>query len=135
MPELATSSLEVESLVHAKTLFSERSQFLRIGNCTSTQQQINGGIPVRANDSISTWGPRIKFVHNVTAMKMVHHIVSDIQTFAWYNNMKLNPKECKEMIVKFFHYNATEWQPVCIDVKQIEIVTVFQLLWFIYLVI
>ena len=125
----------------------ERSQFVRTDKYTSSQQYINGGIPqgtklalilfaVMVNDLISTWGPRIKVVDDLTAMEIVprnspsylNHIVSDIQTFAWHNNMKLNPKKCKVMVVYFLHYNATEWQPVSIDGKQIEVVTVFKLL-------
>ena len=34
----------------------------------------------------------------------------------------------KEMVVDFLHYNATEWQPLSIDGKQIEVVTVFKFL-------
>ena len=58
----------------------------------------------------------------------MNHIVSDIQTFACHNNMKLNPKKCKEMIVDFLQYNATKWQPICINGKQVVVVTVFKLL-------
>ena len=75
----------------------ERSQFVRIGNSTSTGQFTNGGIPqgtkldpilfaVMVNDLISIWGPRIKFVDDLTALEIVprnspsymDHIVSDI---------------------------------------------------------
>ena len=98
----------------------ERSQFVRIGNSTSTEQYTNGGIPqgtklasilfaVMISDLISTWGPRIKFVDDLTALEIIprsspsymNHIVSDIQTFACHNNMKLNPEKCKEMTVDF----------------------------------
>ena len=88
------------------------------------------------SDLISTWGPRIKFVDDLTALEIVprnspsymNHIVSDIQTFACHNNMKLNPEKCKEMIVDFLQYNATKWQPICINGKQVVVVTVFKLL-------
>ena len=125
----------------------ERSQFLRIGNSTSTEQYTNGGIPqgtklapilfaVMISELISTWGPRIKFVDDLTALEIVprnspsymNHIVSDIQTFACHNNMKLNLEKCKEMTVDFLQYNATKWQPICINGKQVEVVTVFKLL-------
>ena len=61
----------------------ERSQFVRIGNYSSTQQYINGGVIV--NDPISTRGPRIKFVGDLTTMEIVprnsptylNNIVSD----------------------------------------------------------
>ena len=58
----------------------------------------------------------------------MNYIVSDIQTFACHNNMKLNPEKCKEMTVDFLQYNATKWQPICINGKQVEFVTVFKLL-------
>ena len=55
-----------------------RSQFVRIGNYTSTEQYTIGGIPqgtklapilfaLMVNDPISTWRPRIKFVDDLTA--------------------------------------------------------------------
>jgi hypothetical protein len=60
----------------------ERSQCVRIGNSRSIAQNINGGIPqgtnlapilfaVMVNDLISTWGPRIKYVDDLTAMEIV----------------------------------------------------------------
>ena len=42
--------------------------------------------------------------------------------------MKLNPEKCKEMIVDFLQYNATKWQPSCINGKQVDLVKVFKLL-------
>ena len=42
--------------------------------------------------------------------------------------MKLNPEKCKEMIVDFLQYNATKWQPSCINGKQVDRVKVFKLL-------
>ena len=42
--------------------------------------------------------------------------------------MKLNPEKCKEIIVDFLQYNATKWQPISINGKQVEVVTVFKLL-------
>ena len=96
----------------------ERTQFVRIGNSTSAVKNINGGIPqgsklasilfaVMVNDLIPTWGTRIKFVDDLTAMEIVprnspslmEFVVEDIQSFARNNNMKLNPGKCKDMIV------------------------------------
>ena len=61
-------------------------------------------------------------------VRIGNYIVSDIQTFACHNNMKLNPEKCKEIIVDFLQYNATKWQPISINGKQVEVVTVFKLL-------
>ena len=57
----------------------KKSQFVRIGNYTSTKQYNNGGMTMLApipfaamvNELISTWGPRIKFVDDLTAMEIV----------------------------------------------------------------
>ena len=147
MEKLSTLNIHNSLLRWIGAFLFERSQFVRIGNFTSTEQYTNGGISqgtklapivfaVMVSDLISTWGPRIKFVDDLTALEIVprnspsymNHIVSDIQTFACHNNMKLNPEKCKEMIVDFLQYNATKWQPICINGKQVEVVTIFKLL-------
>ena len=147
MEKLSKFNIQNSLLRWIGAFLMERSQFVRIGNSTSTEQYINGGIPqgtklapilfaVMVSDLISTWGPRIKFVDDLTALEIVprnspsymNYIVSDIQTFACHNNMKLNPEKCKEIIVDFLQDNATKWQPICINGKQVEVVTVFKLL-------
>ena len=124
----------------------ERTQFVRIGNSTSAVKNINGGIPqgtklasilfaVMANDLIPTWGPRIKFVDDLTAMEIIprnspslmEFVVADIQSFARNNNMKLNPGKCKDMIVDFLQYNTNEWRPITTGGTQIETVSGFKL--------
>ena len=151
MEKLSTLNIHNSLLRWIGAFLLERSQFVRIRNFTSTEQYTNGGIPqgtklapilfaVMVSDLISTWGPRIKFVDDLTALEIVprnspsymNHIVSDIQTFTCHNNMKLNPEKCKVMIVDFPQYNATKWQPICINGKQVEVVTVFKLLGVIY---
>jgi hypothetical protein len=88
------------------------------------------------NDLISTWGPRIKYVDDLTAMEIVPRnspslmkfTVSEIQSFAWQNKMRLNREKCKDMTIDFLQYNATERQPIVTDGSQIEVVTVLKLL-------
>jgi hypothetical protein len=78
----------------------------------------------------------LKDVDDLIAMEIVPRnspslmkfTVSEIQTFAWQNKMKLNPEKCKDMTIDFLQYNATEWQPIVTDGTQIEVVTVFKLL-------
>jgi hypothetical protein len=124
-----------------------RSQFVRIGSDASTLQYINGGIPqgtnlgpilfaVMVNELLSAWGPRAKFVDDLTALEIVprnspflmNHIVADIHSFAEVNNMKLNPGKCKEMIVNFLHFNASVLQPIIIGATRVESVSSFKLL-------
>ena len=88
------------------------------------------------NDLIPTWGPRIKFVDDLTAMEIIprnspslmEFVVEDIQSFARNNNMKLNPGKCKDMIVDFLQYNTNEWRPITTGGTQIETVSGFKLL-------
>ena len=64
------------------------------------------------NDLIPTWGPRIKFVDDLTTMEIItrnspsfmEYLVADIQNFAGNNNMKLNPGKCKDRIVDFLQH-------------------------------
>ena len=126
----------------------KRSQFVRIGSDASTLQYINGGIPqgtklgpilfaVMVNELLSAWGPRAKFVDDLTALEIVprnsptlmNHIVADIHSFAEVNNMKLNPAKCKDMIVNFLHFNAASvLQPIIIGATRVESVSSFKLL-------
>lgn len=90
-----------------------RSQFVDLESSASASEYLDGGIPqemilgpilfaVMVNDLLPIWGPRIKFVDDLTTMEIVPrnspsymcHIVSDIRAFACSNNMKLNSKKC-----------------------------------------
>ena len=125
----------------------KRSQFVRIGSDASTLQYINGGIPqstklgpilfaVMVNELLSAWGPRSKFVDDLTALEIVprnspslmNHVVADIHSFAEVNNIKLNPAKCKDMIVNFLHFNASVLQPIIIGATRVESVSSFKLL-------
>ena len=95
-----------------------RAQVTRVGASVSAPLYVNGGIhqgtklgpvlfAVMVNDLVQSWGDRIKFVDDLTALKVVPRnspsllnvVVVDIHAFAVNNNMRLNPRKCKSMTV------------------------------------
>ncbi len=125
----------------------KRSQLVRIGIHASTLQYINGGIPqctklgpllfaVMVNELLSMWGPRAKFVDDLTALEIVprnspsfmSHIVADIQSIVDMNNMELNPGKCKEIIVDFLQFNSSVLEPIIIGATHVKIVSSCKLL-------
>ena len=88
------------------------------------------------NELLSTWGPRAKFVDDLTALEIVSrnspsvmcHIVADIHSFAETNNMELNPSKCKDMIDDFLHFNGNVFKPIVIRATCVEMVSYFKLL-------
>ena len=83
-----------------------------------------------------SWGPRIKYVDDLTIMEVVprnspavlKHLVNDVNSFAYCNNMQLNPSKCKLMRVDFLHYNSRYSQPIAVGGSVIESVQSFKLL-------
>ena len=88
------------------------------------------------NELLSTWGPRAKFVDDLTALEIVPrnfpsvlcHIVADIQSFAGTINMELNPSKCKDMIVDFLHFDANVFKSIVIGATCVETVSCLKLL-------
>ena len=108
-----TCEIQICLLRWVAAFLQGRSQFVHIASSTSTSQCLNGGIPqgtklglilfaVMVNDLLPTWGPRAKFVDDLTALEIIprnspslmSYIVSDIQRFTVNNNIKLNPSKC-----------------------------------------
>ena len=103
----------------------ERSQRVSIAGYCSPPLHLKGGIPqgtklgpllfaVMVNDLVSTWGPRAKYVDDLTILEIIPrncpsylgYIVNDTELFAFHNNMCLNPTKCKTMRIDFLHYNS-----------------------------
>ena len=124
-----------------------RSQRVATATSSSTSRFLNGRIPqgtklgpilfaIMINDHIPSWGPRAKFVDDLTALEIVPrnspslniYIANKINNFAVSNNMKLNPGKCKEMRVSFLRYDSCEWQPIAVGGTYIEKVQSFKLL-------
>ena len=102
-----------------------RAQVTRVSASVSAPLYLNGGIPqgtklgpvlfaVMVKDLVQSWGARIKFVDDLTVLKVVPRnspsllnvVVDDIHAFAVNNNMRLNPRKCKSLTVDLLHYNG-----------------------------
>ena len=125
-----------------------RAKVTRVGASVSAPLYLNGGIPqgtkldpalifaVMVNDLVQSWGVRIKFVDDLTALEVVPRnspsllnvIVDDIHAFAVNNNMRLNPRKCKTMTVDFLHFNSCLPRPIAVGGSDIEQVSIFKLL-------
>ena len=124
-----------------------RSQRVQLANASSASKSPNGGIPqgnklspilfaVMVDDLVRSWGPRIKYVDDLTILEVIPHnspsvmkyLVNDINSFAHCNNMQLNPSKCKLMRVDFLHYNSCYSQPIAVGGSVIESVELFKLL-------
>ena len=65
--------------------------------------------PVMVDDLLRSWGPRIKYVDDLTilegiprnSLSVMKHFVYDVNSFAHGKNMQLSPSKCKLMPVDF----------------------------------
>ena len=108
---------------------------------------LNGGIPqstrlgsilfaVMVDDLLRSWGPRVKFVDDLTVLEIVprnspsvmRYIANDIHSFAINNNMRLNAKKCKLLPVSFLHYDSSVWPPLFLAGAEIDSVESFKFL-------
>jgi len=125
----------------------ERKQCVSISDQLSPYLDLNDAIPqgtklgpilfaIMANDLVSSWGPRVKFVDDLTVLEIIprncpsllQHVVNDIQSFANTINMQLIPKKCKSMSVSFLQYNSYQCQPIVVGDMVIESVKSFRFL-------
>ena len=101
---------------------------------------LNGGIPqgtrlgsilfaVMVDDLLRSWGPRVKFVDDLTVLEIVprnspsvmRYFANDIHSFAINNNMRLNAKKCKLLQVIM-------WPPLFLAGAEIDSVESFKFL-------
>ena len=64
-------------------------------------------------------------------MSLTNIVADNVNDFAESNHMKLNPKECKEMVIDPLEYNTTVLRPITISNTTIETVKKYKLLGFI----
>lgn len=107
---LSTFDLYKSLLRWIAAFLQGRSQHVRILTSTSTELYLNGEIQqgtklgpilfaVMVNDLVSSWGPRAKFVDDLTVLEIVQMnspslincVVNELNAFAQTNNMRLNP--------------------------------------------
>ena len=93
-----------------------RSQRVQLANVSSASKSPNGAIPqgtrlspilfaIMVDDQVRSWGPRIRYVDDLT-ISVMKHLVNDFNSFAHYNNIQLNPRKCKLMRVDFLRYSS-----------------------------
>ena len=130
-----------------KGFLTNRLQVVRTGNSQSNWKSPNGGIPqgtklglilfaVMTNNRLRNWHLRIKFVDNTTALEilprngisLLSHAVRDIHQFLAEHHTKLNPKKCKEMLIKFMHNFNFSLRPIVIGNNIVERVNTYKLL-------
>ena len=105
-----------------KGFLTNRLPVVRIGNSLSNWKSPNGGIPqgtklglilfaVMTNKLLRNWHLGITFVDDTTPLEilprngisLLNYAVRGIHQFSAEHHTKLNPKKCKEMLIKFMH--------------------------------
>ena len=72
--------------------------------------------PVMVYDLLRSWGPRVKFVDDLTELEIVprnfppvmKYIANDIHSFA-IDDVRRNAKKCKLLPVTFLHFGSSVW--------------------------
>ena len=121
-----------------RSFLSDRKQRVKLANCHSDWQTLNGGVPqgsvlgpalflVMINDLLIDWRDRWKYVDDSTFAERVtstecselQDLVNVIYNWCEVNNMKLNIGKCKEMVIDFAR-EKHEFLPLTINNVGIE---------------
>ena len=121
-----------------RSFLSDRKQRVKLANCHSDWQTLNGGVPqgsvlgpalflVMINDLLIDWSDRWKYVDDSTFAERVtstesselQDLVNVIYNWCEVNNMKLNIGKCKEMVIDFAR-EKHEFLPLTINNVGIE---------------
>ena len=121
-----------------RSFLSDRKQRVKLANCHSDWQTLNGGVPqgsvlgpalflVMINDLLIDWSDRWKYVDDSTFAERVtstesnelQDLVNVIYNWCEVNNMKLNIDKCKEMVIDFAR-EKHEFLPLTINNVGIE---------------
>ena len=125
----------------------ERTHRVCLDSSLSSTMMLNGGMPqgamlgsilfaVMVDDLLRSWGPRVKFVDDLTVLETVPRnspSVMNIHSFAIDNNMRLNAKKCKLLPVSFLHYDSSVWPPLFLAGAEIGSVGSFKFLGILYI--
>ena len=143
MEEMAIDPVLIEWV---KQFLTGRKQRVKIGKYTSNFEPVNGGVPqgtvlgpilfmIMINDLLVNWNDRWKYVEDSSVSETLSRnqslnfqtILDGIMLWCARNNMSLNPRKCKEILVCFWKNNPN-FPSLTVDDQPIEVVKSAKLL-------
>lgn len=118
MKDMAIDPILIEWV---RSFLTDRRQRVKVGNSTSSFQQVNGGVPqgtvlgpilfmIMINDLLKDWESRWKYVDDTTFSETVavndqsvlQFTLDGINLWCEENDMALNAQKCKEILICFW---------------------------------